>query len=368
MELFIEFKNVFQISKLSFTRDLSDAAPLFRKWLVMVSNLSYYYDKKINRIVVEIEEVKIRMMINFIYLNVDKHNILGYEDKELEERLSRNLRIILEQFIYFYWKLQTGDPIKTKKYQSSFEKLSSYFKAKKVINYALFSIIRIFIFRILEIRASKIDIEFDYFECKSISPEKDLLKKEQKERMKERMRNGPLSSTTIYYRYFHDSHRSRIVDIKLSDCSCLLHFKENEQFTVNLCSGTGELIMHGQETNRVERVAIANILSLNIIFPLKLNKTLAYINTEIFINFGNVKFILNHEKIELFMGFFWNIKLMNNIKSDARKQKFSKEMAKLQNEMFARIKAEYDAINSKYVRQDLIPAVYIAFIVDTKAH
>ena len=75
-------------------------------------------------------------------------------------------------------------------------------------------------------------------------------------------------------------------------------------------------------------------MTLNIHFPLKLNKSLAYLQTEICFDFYGIDFTITHETIEGFLGFFWNIKLMNNIKSDARKQNFGPHLNKLQNYIY----------------------------------
>jgi hypothetical protein len=68
-------------------------------------------------------------------------------------------------------------------------------------------------------------------------------------------------------------------------------------------------------------ILMAKGASFKVKYPMKMNKTLQYINSTIKFYLHESQFFLNKKSIELFLSFFWNIKLMNNIKSFAKKSK-----------------------------------------------
>lgn len=68
-------------------------------------------------------------------------------------------------------------------------------------------------------------------------------------------------------------------------------------------------------------IAMARGVSFKVKYPMKMNRTLQYINSSIKFYLHESQFFLNKKSIELFMSFFWNIKLINNIKSFAKKSK-----------------------------------------------
>lgn len=186
------------------------------------------------------------------------------------------------------------------------------------------------------------------------------------------LRKNTKDPNIAQFKYFKDPNRRKIIDININNLIIDLNFKESEQFLCEIISGHGELNMYSHNTQRKHRVARGKAMVLSISFPLKLNPTLAYVNSEIIFDFKDVTFDLNYQKMEGFLGFFWNIKLLNNIKSDARKQKFPEEIGKLQNEIYKVIKERYEGKKADYLRQDLVPSVSTSFemwtltLIDTK--
>lgn len=225
----------------------------------------------------------------------------------------------------------------------------------------MIAVFKILFYRLFELKIGKFKLEFD--DCEAIKfSEPDVEEEEMKEKYEQILGSeknfGP---QTIYYRYFENIGRKRLMELELEDLEVSLNFNQSEKFySVFYCKKT-DIFFWSRDKPDKYLVAFARKSEFTIKFPLKFNPTLAYINSSIKFVLEEVEFNLNDETIELFLAFFWNIKLMNNIKSFAKKQKLDiypqKSNSPKKISIYEKIKNEYPGVDADYVRPDLVPAV-----------
>lgn len=314
------------------------------------------------------ENVRIKTMIKYCNLDVMRNNILGREGNDLVSSISINMSKLVKFFFDVYWKMKVGDLVKRKKSKSSYERLSAFMNLGSFAKYVWIAVFKVFFYRLFELRVKSFKLEFDDVEVIK-DKEFDVEEEELKEKYEEifASKNG-YGHQAIYHRYFENIGRKRIMELHLDGLEMNLDFNQSEKFhSLFLCKET-KLFLWSKE--RVERllVAKASKSSLSIKFPLKFNNTLAYINSSIKFILDEVDFYLSDESIEVFLGFFWNIKLMNNIKSFAKKQKTDAYKVKRKKskpqiaDIYEHIKKNYPGVDAEYVRPDLVPAVSGYFV------
>lgn len=309
------------------------------------------------------ESVRIKTMIKYCNLDVMRNNILGREGDDLISSISINMKKLVKFFFDVYWKMKVGNLVKRKRSKSSYERLSRFMRLDKVYQYISIAVFKVIFYRLFELRVKSFKLEFDDVEVikdKKFDVEEEELKEKYEEVFSSSNGKG---HQAIYYRYFENIGRKRIMELHLKGLVLELDFNQSEKFYSLFSCQETLLFLWSKETVDRLLVAKANQSRLSIKFPLKFNNTLAYINSSIKFILDEVDFYFNDETIELFLGFFWNIKLMNNIKSFAKKQKTDayrvkkKSKADQINDIYEHIKKNYPGREAEYVRPDLVPAV-----------
>ena len=186
----------------------------------------------------------------------------------------------------FYWILKLGDNVKVKKYSTSYQKLMKFFNLWSITKQLFFSFLKVYFFRYLEIRVKKVTIDLDRFNHEQ-SPERQKLQKYLEKKR-------PRTANVKYFAYFCPEHRKNVIGFELTEVQVKFKFHQSELFHIEMESSKGHLFMTSPITNKKIGIAEGNKMTLNIHFPLKLNKSLAYLQTEICFDFYGIDFTITH--------------------------------------------------------------------------
>ena len=272
-------------------------------------------------------------------------------------------------FFKAYWTLQYQNIFKNKISKSSYQRLSAYFGYKKVFKFIFYELFKILIFRLIEFKVDCFILEFDDGTEASEEPlnstEFDL-----REKYNEIWKNNGYGSSAIYFRYFRQLGRRRLLKIQGNNLKMVSEFTTLEKYRI-LFTGTSVTFdyMNLKKTKMI-RILSAKGGILMIKFPMKLNKSLAYLNSSYKLVLEETDFNFTTETIELFLRFILNLKLMNNLRSFAKKRKrdiyvkrSKKKKSKEQDgkefiaNIYEHIAKTYPGVNADFVRPDIVPGV-----------
>ena len=264
-----------------------------------------------------------------------------------------------------YATIQVGNLVKKKRSRNSFEKLSKFLSIKDIFIGLFIKLFQMVLFRLVEVQIKEWSVELDDSKILSendIIRPKDVEKcnktgeiiqknrakwteeEEMTEKYEELWSKHGMGIDAIEHRYFEDSSRKKIICFDLEEIRIDFNFNQSEKFLILVQSDRGYMYLYAKNNSTIftpsemynpynkrkeEKLSakspylilMAKGASFKVKYPMKMNKTLQYINSSIKFYLHESQFFMNKKSIELFLSFFWNIKLMNNIKSFAKKSK-----------------------------------------------
>ena len=117
--------------------------------------------EKGKRLVLSIEDLKVRLDMQYIKFDVIMNNVLGRDKNALPGIIAVNIDIISKLFLEYYTQIKLGNLVKTKRSQSSFEKLNKVMKAKDVLVSLIVKLVQMFLFKLVALEIGKMSLEFD---------------------------------------------------------------------------------------------------------------------------------------------------------------------------------------------------------------
>ena len=191
---------------------------------------------------IEIEELRVIMQINYLFLGVEKNNILGYEGEAFYKKMEANIKPILDRFLDFYWILKLGDNVKVKTYSTSYQKLMKFFNLWAITKQLFFSFLKVYFFRYLEVRVKKVNIDLDRYDHKH-TPER--------EKLQEYLKKSRANAANVkYFAYFCPDHRKNVIGFELTEVKVKLKFHQSELFHIEMESNKGHLYMTHAISNK----------------------------------------------------------------------------------------------------------------------
>jgi hypothetical protein len=313
---------------------------------------------------ISIENLKVRLSMKQAKFDVISNNVLGRDRESLPGYMAINISQIMQLFLKMYSQLKVGNLVKKKRSQSSFEKLSQFLRFKDIVISFFVKLLQMALFRLIEINIKQWSIEVDdckilkdeqldtYDDVKNPNKKKEFNKdkahwseeQELNEKYQYVWKDHGMGVDAIQKRYFDDKTRSRVIAFDFEQITVEFNFSQSEQFYMFVQSDQGHMYVYSKNSSTIFTeseisnphnkrrdqhvtsksaflILMAKGASFKVKYPMKMNTTLAYINSSIKFYFHESQFFLNKKSMELFLSFFWNIKLMNNIRSYAKKTK-----------------------------------------------
>lgn len=95
LEFILKMDSISKYPFISISRTLSHSSAFFRQQILCFKNTAISFDPKKFKLVIVVQELKILVRINYIYLDCFKTNIMGIQGSEYVQRLTHNLKPII---------------------------------------------------------------------------------------------------------------------------------------------------------------------------------------------------------------------------------------------------------------------------------